>query len=38
MLGSNQMAISVKAEFTVVDEVSRQFSIDKRYRWQQELP
>ena len=38
MMGSNQMAILGKAEFTVVDEASRQFSIDKRHRLQQELP
>lgn len=38
MMGSNQMAILGKAEFTVVDEASRQFSIDNRHRLQQELP
>jgi hypothetical protein len=38
MLDSNLMAILVKAEFIVVDEASRQFSINKRHRLQQELP
>ena len=37
MLGFNQMAILVKAKFTIVDEANRQFSIDKRHRLQQEL-
>ena len=38
MLDSNLMAILVKAEFTVVDEASRQFSIDKWYHLLQGLP
>lgn len=37
-VGSNQMAISVKAEFTIVDVVKQQFSVGKLHHQLVELP
>ena len=37
-VGSNQMAISVKAVFTIVDVVKQQFSVGKLHHQLVELP